>query len=235
MMLYFDFINPYIIYSAYVTITIGLIVFIFRRPEGIKQYKKPLLTIVAILLIYTQTMRYLYPIFIGTFTWQESLPFYVCRITSPVLLYYAITRDKRVEGFLYFLGGTGIWGVFIPNGPIANIGELTEYFFIDHLLLGLTSFYLIKVERYAPSYNTLVMFTFMFGVTLFLFMPLNLYLGTEYFHKRDLDIARTIFPGVSYITFGILLTIALFIFFNIYYFMAKKVIVSEQIKTAMEF
>lgn len=221
-MVTFDFFNPFAIYITFNLLTIVSVGLVLAKKDFIERHRKAILKAAAVLLAYTQSQRYILPLWTGTFSFEESLPFFTCRITTPILLYYTLTEERRCEPLLFYLGGTGIMGVFIPAGPIDNIPELTEYYFIDHYLLGLTPFYLVAVKGFSPSYRQAVVVTLVFALAMLAFLPLNRVLDTDYFHWRDMQLARKIIPGITPLWFTFLLTLALFSFFNLYYLMAKK-------------
>ena len=148
-MLLFDFINPYITYMLVVLAFVFGVWAIFNKKEFISKHKNTFMNIALILLIWTQFARYagiffeedttwsflIFNFKIKTFSYASHLPFYICRLSVLVLLYYLITKDKRVESFLFYWGATGLAGVIYPNGAIVNIFNLTETFFVDHFLL----------------------------------------------------------------------------------------------------
>ena len=159
-MLYFDFINPYLMYMITVGTAIFLIRSIFYKQEYINKHKKTILLIVTILLIWTQFARYAGVFFKGGEEWsiwifnfkihafnlRSHLPFYMCRISVVVMLYYLLTKDKRVESFLFYWGALGLAGVIYPNGEFTNSVNLTETFYIDHILLTVIQDYHIIIS-----------------------------------------------------------------------------------------
>lgn len=267
-MLFFDFINPYVVYMSIVLLFVLSIYVIFKYGDYLKKHKNAILAIVSILLIWTQLVRYVFSVYRGggvtfsdvslsnvfslygsSFDVAKHLPFYVCRLSVVILLYYTITKDKRVESFLFYWGATGLAGVIYPNGPISNIVNLTETFYIDHFFLGLTPFFLLVVQGYKPIRNDLVKITvIMFGLLL-VFIPINDWLNAsnisenvvDYFYLTDMSIFGVMFPnlptkflGINFphlpsIIFAITHTLAAFGFFSVYYFSFKGKEISENL------
>jgi uncharacterized membrane protein YwaF len=231
-MLYFDFINPYIIYVLVVFITLFLIYSIFQKQDFIRKHKTSIVWIVAILLTWTQVARYMGLLFeeeivfeIGVFHFRilESnlttmLPFYMCRISAFVLMIYAYSKSKYLHSFLFYWGALGIAGVIYPNGPISNIGNLTETFYIDHILLTIVPFYLVVYEDYHPSLKDMLLIGTLMFFILLAFIPINHWIGADYFYLQDQSIFAILFGHQSSILFAAVHTIMAMGFFSIYYF-----------------
>ncbi len=222
-MIVFDFADPTLIYLVYNLLTFALLFAMVRHRAFLRKHDRTVLWVIFALLAYSQLIRYGMPILTNTFLVAEHLPFQTCRVSSVVLLYYLVRRDERAHPWVFYLTATGIWGVFITNGSIAAIPELTEYYFIDHTLLGLMPFYLLLVKDYRPSYRLVYVIPLALLTTTTLFIPINAWLGGEYFHLGNVTIARLILPGISPIGFFILLSLALFVYFNILYWIGHKV------------
>ncbi|MFP4286092.1 MAG: hypothetical protein ACLFRI_00200 [Candidatus Izemoplasmataceae bacterium] len=220
-MLFFNFINPYIVYITYNLITILTIYLIFTKKTWILAHQKTIWLIVTILLVYSQIARYFLTFLVGRFTIEEGLPFFVCRISSLFLTFYMFKPKDRFKPLLYFWGATGILGVFVPNGSISNIALLTETFFIDHYLLAVTPFYLLHINQYKPKLNDALITTMVFALVLFIFVPLNTLLNADYFYLKDQSVLQYILPGLSQPMFIIIHTIGMFLFFMIYYSIAS--------------
>lgn len=240
-MLLYDFLNPYFIFMMIVLLFAFSIYAIFTKQQWIHTHKKQLFLIIGVLLAWSQFARYIGFFFKEDVYWEigflnfriigfdvlTHLPFYICRLSSLVLLYYIITKDKRVESFLFYWGATGLAGVIYPNGDITNIATLTETFYIDHFLLGLTPFFLVVYQGYRPVRKDLLMITGLMFVILVLFIPINLLFGSDYFYTKDQSIFRVMFPTIpneifgffplSSVLFAVTHTLVAFGFFSLYY------------------
>ena len=242
-MLYFDLINPFITYIIIVLLFVVSIYAIFTKTEYITNHKTAIFRFVIVLLLWTQIARYIGVIFdtdaiwniwifnfkITSFTWATHLPFYVCRLSVVVLLYYVITKDKRVESFLFYWGATGIAGIIYPNGDIQNIFQLTETFYIDHFFLGLTPFFLVVYQGYRPSPKNLLVITGVMFLILTAFIPLNPLLEKlvgigkfDYFYVEDQSIVKVVFGELPQMLFVMIHTFAAFCFFSIYYLLFRN-------------
>jgi uncharacterized membrane protein YwaF len=127
----------------------------------------------------------------------------------------------KVRPLLYFWGATGILGVLVPNGSISNIAMLTETFFIDHYLLAVTPFYLLHINQYKPKLKDAYVTTLLFALLLFSFIPLNNVLEADYFYLKDQSVLQYVLPGLSQWLFVVIHTIGMFLFFLIYYNIAR--------------
>ena len=216
-MLFFDFINPYIIYAFTILLAAFTIYAIFNYKVFINKHKKVILIIVAILLVWSQLARYIGVMFRESFDFTEHLPFYICRLSSLILLYYVVSGNKKIESFLFYWGATGLAGVIYPNGPIENIANLTETFYIDHFLLAMTPFFLVVYQGYRPVKKDLFIITGVMAFMLYAFIPINNWIGSDYFYLKDQSIFGIVFPGVSSYIFATVHYVVVFGFFSLYY------------------
>ena len=246
-MLYFDLINPYITYMLIILLFAFSIYAIFTKRYFITKHKNIIFIIVMVLLIWTQIARYIGVFFdhdtewsvgvfnfrIIAFTWTTHLPFYICRLSVLVLLYYVITKDKRVESFLFYWGATGLAGILYPNGDIQNIFKLTETFYIDHFFLGLTPFFLVVYQGYRPSRKDLFIITGLMFVILAAFIPINNIINSitshiediekaDYFYVNEQSIVRVVFGELPSMVFVFIHTSVALGFFSIYYFLFRN-------------
>ena len=217
-MLYLDFINPYIVYAFIVLSAAFSIYAIFNYRVFIDRHKKTILLVVSILLIWTQLARYLGVFFKEGFIFTEHLPFYMCRLSVLVLLYYTLTGNKKVESFLFYWGATGLAGVIYPNGPIENIANLTETFYIDHFMLAIMPFFLVVYQGYRPSKKDLFFITGVMAVLLYAFIPINDLIGADYFYLDNQSIIGVMIPGLPSFVFATIHYLVALGFFSIYYF-----------------
>jgi hypothetical integral membrane protein (TIGR02206 family) len=202
-MLYFDFINPYLWYITIIILYFTSVFFIFLRKDFITRNQNYIRVFIMVLLIWSQLARYGFSIIRDGFNPEIYFPFFICRISSLVLTYYFITKDRKVESFLFYWGILGVAGVLYPNGPISNIANLTETFYIDHVLLALTPFYLVVIEGFKPNKTNLRQTTLLMMILLLLFIPINEYFGTDYFYTKDQSVFRVLFPKISDTIFGV--------------------------------
>lgn len=217
-MLYLDFVNPYLVYAFFVLLTAFLANQIFVRKEFLIKNKKNVLIIATVLLVWTQYVRYVDLLFFGgEFKMGEHLPCYMCRVSAVVLLYYTITGDKRVETFLFYWGALGLAGVIYPNGPINNIMNLTEVFYIDHVMLTLIPIFLVVVQGYRPSVKGVFIIVGVMAIMLLSFIPINNVLGADYFYLANQSIFGIMFPNAGVIAYIIThCTAAGLFFYGIY-------------------
>lgn len=216
-MLYFTFADPYLIYSTVVLLTALSIYLIFNKKEFLKKHKNTIYLVVSVLLIWTQIARYLVVYLKGDFDIYDNLPFFICRLSVLVLLYFTLTKDRRVMSFLFYWGATGLTGILYPNGPISNIPNLTETFYIDHFLLAVSPFFLVAIEGYKPIRNDLLKITGVMFLILVMFIPINHWLGSDYFYITDQSIFGVLVPNAPKLLFITVHTLAAFLFFSVYY------------------
>lgn len=217
-MLYFDFVNPYFIYMFFVLLAAFTVYALFTYQEVIIKHRKTIMIVASALLIWTQFARYIGVFYTqGGFDYKSHLPFYMCRLSAWVLLYYTLTGDKRVQSFLFYWGATGLAGIIYPNGPISNIPNLTETFYIDHFLLTMIPFFIVVYDGYRPSKKDLYLITALMAVILYAFIPINQWIDADYFYLKDQSIFGVLFPGAPSALFATIHYIVAFGFFYTLY------------------
>jgi len=221
-MLYFDFLNPHVIYLFFLFLSVFTVYAIFTYIDFITKHKKKIYLVASILLIWTQLARYLGVLFKDGFDPLEHLPFYMCRISAVVLLAYTLTKSKYLKSFLFYWGALGIAGILYPNGPIENVANLSETFYVDHFLLTMIPFFLVVYEGYRPSKRDLVIITGVMAVILYSFIPINNYFGSDYFYLLDQSIFGVLFPGASSYVFATVHYLVAGMFFFLYYIMFRN-------------
>ena len=146
----------------------------------------------------------------------------MCRISVVVLLYYVITKDKRVESFLFYWGALGLAGVLYPNGEFTNSVNLTETFYIDHILLTVTLFFLIVYQKYVPTFKDVIIISSLMFVILVSFIFFNQLLDTDYFYLEDQSIFAVLFGQQPKVLFAFVHSIVAMGFFSAYYIMFRN-------------
>lgn len=198
----------------FVFLTAFLVRGLFMKKEFLTKNKKYVLMIATLLLLWTQYVRYVDLLFNGgEFNMAAHLPFYMCRVSAVVLLYYTITGDKKVETFLFYWGSLGLAGILYPNGPISNIANLTEVFYIDHTLLTLIPVFLVVVQGYRPNLKGLFIIVGIMAAMLTLFIPINDMLNSDYFYLANQSIFGELFPNGGVAAFIITHCVAAGLFF----------------------
>jgi hypothetical integral membrane protein (TIGR02206 family) len=167
-------------------------------------------------------MRYLGVAIKDGFDITENLPFYICRFSGFVLMLYALTGSRKLESFLFYWGATGLAGILYPNGPISNIANLTETFYIDHFLLTVTPFYLVVYRGYKPSFKDVIYITSFMALLLIAFIPINDVLKADYFYLTRQSIVGEIFPGLPVVIFIVIHCVTAFLFFSMYYLLFRS-------------
>ncbi len=208
-MIRFDFANPYLIYFLYNLLFIATVLALFFFKGFFKRNEEAILRLSGVLLLYSQGVLYIFPLFEGNYT----LPFFICRITTLLVLFYFFFGGKFLHDVLFFFGSTGMFAVWIPAGPIDNIANLREYYFIGHYFVALFPFYLIAVKNYRPTRPTAIAMAVGFGVFLAAFVPVNEAMGWNYFFLSDRNPLFDMFPWMNHYIFAFLHALGLLLWF----------------------
>jgi len=207
----FDFANPYLIYVVYNALVIVTVLSFFRFKGFFQRNETAVLRLSGVVLLYSQVVLYILPLADGRYT----LPFFICRITTLLVLFYFFFGGRFLHAILFFFGSTGLFAVWIPAGPIENIANLTEYYFIGHFFVAVFPFYLVAVKNYRPKRSTAIAMAIGFGVFLAAFIPWNEAMGWNYFFLSHRNPLFDLFSWMNYYVFAVLHAIGLLLWFLI--------------------
>ncbi|MDQ6418999.1 TIGR02206 family membrane protein [Paenibacillus sp. LHD-117] len=86
--------------------------------------------------------------------WQvSSLPFQLCSLTLLVSAAALVSRSKRLYPIVFFLGTLGALQALLTPNLAESFPEFRYFhFFIAHIGIVMTAFYIFAVERYRPTF-----------------------------------------------------------------------------------
>ena len=205
-----DFINPYITYIIYISLFMGLALWMAFFPKQVRKHKRLVFLGFFTLISYSQIVRYLIPwLTEGTINY----PFFVSRLAALLMLVYFIFKIRALHAILYFWTATGILAVFVPMGSPAHMDILPETFLIDHFVAGVFPLYLLIVKDYTPSCKEAHIYALVLLIIFVVYIPFAQHYGWNYFFMHDDNILFDIFPTLNWYMFALLKAFGLWIYF----------------------
>jgi hypothetical integral membrane protein (TIGR02206 family) len=137
------------------------------------KYEKYIRYIIALYLLYTT-------INIDTFFWQNNLPWYAyipegtCGFGVLLAIYVLITKNRKAFVLLFFWGWGAFLALFAPNIKEGPNYYFFYQFYLRHMLLLISAFYMMRVFDYK-------IFKSDYWIYVYVTLPLSLFaLGVRY-------------------------------------------------------
>jgi len=156
----------------------------------------------------------------GTFTLQESLPLYLCRLTSILCIYMTIAGSYSVFEVVYFWGLVGAsLALSTPDiGGFSFPHWIYFQFFIEHGSILVAICFMMVAYSYKPTINSLKKTLKYSFIYLFFIFIVNYLVNGNYSYLRNKPSAATIldyFPKYPY--YIPIMILAMFLLFTILY------------------
>ncbi len=213
-MLRFDFANPYLLYVLWLALTGGIIVAFARWPAFFRRRQVLIGSLTAGSMLYVIFVDYLLPLGRGTFSLASDLPFYICRLTSVTLFFYAIFKGPRLlRAFLFLFGATSFFAIVFPAGPPANVANLDETYIIGHMVVALFPLHQYFVHGYLPSRRSALIQAGWFTVALIVYARIEAHVEWGYFFMNERNMLLPLWPEMPWTVFALLHGVGLLILF----------------------
>ncbi|SHK37310.1 YwaF family protein [Tepidibacter formicigenes] len=149
-------------------IIIGIIVLMFLMRERIQNNKRKIRIIVALILFIQQFFLYYWYLDSGTFTLKESLPLYLCRISSILCIIMLIKESYSIFEVVYFWGILGaVQALLTPDtGGFEFPHIMFIQFFVGHGAILIAIFFMMIFYKYEPKLTSIkktVKWTFIYA------------------------------------------------------------------------
>lgn len=142
-------------------------------------------------------------------SWADSLPLHISRVSSILVLLYLATGSRRVMDVLFYFG-LWAWASFsYPQNiqPVDNI--LGVSFWTNHVLTLLMPFLAVITTDWRPTVRALWRAYGWFLVYVVLAVVANALTGGNYFYQREQPLLPMV-PQPWYLVLSLLATLALF-------------------------
>jgi hypothetical integral membrane protein (TIGR02206 family) len=161
-------------------LVLNLILSRFRNSD--EKTKNKIRWAFAIILWTNELAWHIWNLATGQWSIQYMLPLNVCSILIWLSGYMLITRNYRLYEFSYFLGiGAGIQYLLTPDLGIYGFPHFRFIqTYIAHGLLVTAPIYMTVVERFRPTFKSLLRVVFGINVYMFFIFILNSSIGSDY-------------------------------------------------------
>jgi hypothetical integral membrane protein (TIGR02206 family) len=163
-----------------------------------------------VVLIIQQTVLYSWYYIFEGFSISESLPLHICRITNIFILAFLIKPNKKIVPYLFFFSIFGYAAMILPAGvhPFHHIIDVS--FMVNHLVMAVIPFVLVKVYGYKPLRNEIINFLVVFNIAWFAMYFLNPLIDGNYFYTVRRPIFASLpIPMYILITNGMMIVVAI--------------------------
>lgn len=213
--------SPFVLFSSQhliaiaAIILIGSIVIISQRKANQAQRKR-VRWIMAILLVFNETIWHIWNISIGEWTIQTMLPLHLCSVLVWLSAYMLVTKNTTIYEFAYLIGIAGaLQAVLTPDLGQYAFPHL-RYFqvFLSHGLIIISALYMTLVEGFRPNWQSVKRVAIYGNLYLLLVFLLNMAIGSNYLfvaHKPETASLLDVLPPWPYYILIIELLAAVFI------------------------
>ena len=145
----FTIFGPLHMIISVITITIALLIFIYRDKLKSFKWKENVRYVLAAVLFINMSVYYLSLIILKTFDWRIDLPLHFCFITGYAFMYVLITGNKKLYTVIYFFTFIGpITAMIWPDVKFGYDRIIFWQFVISHHFMLLSSIYVLVVLEY---------------------------------------------------------------------------------------
>ena len=142
-------------------------------------------------------------------TWADSLPLHISRISSLLVLVYLATGSRRVMDVLFFFGLWAWTSFSYPQNIQAPNHALGVSFWVNHVVTLLMPFFAVITTSWRPTVRALWRSYGWFLVYVALAVAANALTGGNYFYQRDKPVLPMV-PQPWYLLLSLLAALALF-------------------------
>ena len=142
-------------------------------------------------------------------TWADSLPLHISRISSLLVLVYLATGSRRVMDVLFFFGLWAWTSFSYPQNIQAPNHALGVSFWVNHVVTLLMPFFAVITTSWRPTVRALWRSYGWFLVYVALAVAADALTGGNYFYQRDKPLLPMV-PQPWYLILSLFAALALF-------------------------
>jgi len=218
--------DPFKLYSLEhiiaLSLILGIIIFMFIYKDKLRNIntRRKVGGIIGCVLFLQTFFLHFWFFQSGTFSLQESLPLYLCRITSILCIFMILKENFSLFEIIYFWGlGGATQALLTPDtGGFQFPHWIYIQFFIAHGGILISIFFMMIAYEYKPNFNSLKR-TFKYSyVYLFIVFIINYLVGGNYSYLRTKPLTPTILDYLPKYPYYIPIMVMgmFFIFFVLY-------------------
>ncbi|MCM1992243.1 TIGR02206 family membrane protein [Oceanirhabdus seepicola] len=204
------------------SLILGIIIFMFISKDKLStiETKRKVGRILACVLFLQTFFLHFWFFDSGTFSLQESLPLYLCRITSILCIFMILKENFSFFEIIYFWGlGGATQALLTPDtGGFQFPHWIYIQFFIAHGGILISIFFMMIAYEYKPNLNSLKR-TFKYSyVYLFIVFIINYLVGGNYSYLRTKPLTPTVLDYLPIYPYYIpIMVIGMFLIFFVLY------------------
>src|SRR5690349_10301959 len=156
--------------------------FLLRFKSGSDSTKSGIRWVLASILLINEIAWHYWNYAFGTWTVQTMLPLHLCSLLVWAGALMLITKNYRIYEFMYFLGiGGAIQALATPGLGIYGFPHFVFFqYFLSHGLIIASAIYMTVVERFRPTWKSLVRVAVWANIYMIAIYFVNLQLGSNY-------------------------------------------------------
>lgn len=141
--------GPLHIFITLFTITMAILIFVYREKLKKFKYKEKVRYVLATILFTNMTIYYVSLLLLKEYDWRIDLPLHFCFITGYTFMYILVTGNKKLYSIVYFFTFVGpIPAMLWPDLKYTYDRFIFWQFVISHHFMILSSIYVLTVLEY---------------------------------------------------------------------------------------
>ncbi|QVK20476.1 TIGR02206 family membrane protein [Mycoplasmatota bacterium] len=140
-------------------ITIVLVILLYYKRNFFKswKYEKHFRIFLVIFLIFCEITIVLWRGLTGTYNITHTLPLHLCSFSALAIEIVLITKSKKIMDFVYYISiGGAFIAMFYPDLRFTHLQYRYWEFFIFHILIIFSTYYMVFVHDLVPSKNSIL-------------------------------------------------------------------------------
>ena len=186
-------------------IIIGVILIYLNR-ERIRnsKYEKQIRYSLAVLAILTEVSFQVWQMAYGRWSFYDSLPLHLCRLTNYLGIYIMFTKNNKVFHIAYFWSLAGVVSILFPDILHGPDRYRYYHFMLSHILFFFNFMYLLFVVELKLDFKAFIKsFITLFVLATVIVIPINNIFGMNYMYLLEAkDTPFSIFEGYGYFVYA---------------------------------
>ncbi len=174
-------------------VIIGAIILgMFLMREHIQKNRRKVGLGIGIMLIIQQFLMYSWYITSGNFTWQESLPLYLCRVTTILCIIMILRESYAFFEVAYFWGMSGsVMALITPDPGFEFPHVMFVQFFMGHGGMLISILFMMCFYKFEPKLSSLKK-TINWTIVYFVGVEMvNYAIGANYSYLRSKPLSKS--------------------------------------------
>ena len=156
--------------------------FLLRYKNADDETKRSVRWKLALLLLVNEIAWHYWNYAVGTWNIQTMLPLHLCSLMVWFGVVMLITKSYRIYEFMYLLGiGAAIQALATPSIGIYGFPHFFFFqYFLSHGLVITSAIYMTVIERFRPTWKSLLRVAIWTNIYAVIIYFINQYLGSNY-------------------------------------------------------